>query len=238
VNSVKLKRSAVVIRQKNIPEEQFLEFRRALSALKNGDLWQSLATVQYYQALRISEAAGLYWEDVHFDLDSPHNSRISIVRSVFWPHKKGLESYVRIGFKNAESNGGIKEQPMFPETFQALHSLHFENAKGLVFKLQGTHLDYRAIQHTYDRGFKMAGLPYTATHIMRHGGCRRVLNQERGDLGVAQQLLGNSSLKTTLVYAKRDASALTGVVQRHWERKSSKTGGKWWLEKRPTTEAL
>jgi len=55
---------------------------------------------------------------------------------------------------------------------------------------------------------------------MRHGGCQRVYNQEGGDLAVAQQLLGNSDLKSTLVYAKRNASALTEVAQRHWSKKS------------------
>ena len=55
---------------------------------------------------------------------------------------------------------------------------------------------------------------------MRHGGCRRVYNQEGGDLAVAQQLLGNSDLKSTLVYAKRDASALTQVAQKHWDKKN------------------
>ena len=130
---------------------------------------------------------------------------------------------MRIGFKNAEANGGVKEQPMFPETFDALMKLHHEGAKGLVFGTKGSHLEYRDIKRTFNRAFRMAGLPYNGTHIMRHGGCRRVLNQERGDLGVAQQLLGNSSLKTTLFYAKRDASALTDVAQKHWDRRSTPT---------------
>lgn len=53
---------------------------------------------------------------------------------------------------------------------------------------------------------------------MRHGGCRRIYN-ENEDLSLAQQLLGNSDLKTTLLYAKRQASALTQVSEKHWEKK-------------------
>jgi hypothetical protein len=55
---------------------------------------------------------------------------------------------------------------------------------------------------------------------MRHGGCRRVFN-EVAELSIAQQLLGNSDMKTTLVYAKRHAGALTKVVHGYWDRKAA-----------------
>lgn len=106
---------------------------------------------------------------------------------------------------------------MFPETFEILSKLHHPGVKELIFPADGTHLEYRTIQSAYDRTFRKAGLPYSGTHVMRHGGCRRVYNQE-GDLAVAQQLLGNSDLKTTLVYAKRSASALTEVAKRYWKK--------------------
>lgn len=231
--AIQLKGRAIPSMNKNLPEEKFLKFREQLRGLKNGQMWAALATAQYYQALRISEAAGLYWEDAQFDFDALQNSRLIIVRSVYWPHKKGQPSFVRIGFKNAEANGGVKELPMFPETFRALMSRYEEGARGLVFHINGEHLDYKLFQYTYNRAFRLAGLPYTSTHIMRHGGCRRLLNREHGDLGVAQQLLGNSSLKTTLVYAKRDAGALTAVVQKDWENelKNGDIGCKWLREK-------
>ena len=54
----------------------------------------------------------------------------------------------------------------------------------------------------------------------RHGGCRRVFN-EVAELSIAQQLLGNSDMKTTLVYAKRHAGALTKVVHGYWDRKAA-----------------
>jgi site-specific recombinase XerD len=85
---------------------------------------------------------------------------------------------------------------------------------------EGEPLKYRAIQAHYDRAFERAKLPYRGTHVMRHGGCRRVFN-EVAELPIAQQLLGNSDLKTTLVYAKRHASALTKVAHKYWERKPS-----------------
>jgi hypothetical protein len=44
---------------------------------------------------------------------------------------------------------------------------------------------------------------------------------EVAELPIAQQLLGNSDLKTTLVYAKRHAGALTKVVHGYWEKKTA-----------------
>ena len=51
---------------------------------------------------------------------------------------------------------------------------------------------------------------------MRHGGCRKVYNLT-GDLAVAKQILGNSSLKSVAVYAVRDTSALDEVAQKSWK---------------------
>jgi len=214
--AVRLNRSRV--KSKDLREEEFFLFREQLRPLGvTGELLAVLATVQYYQALRISEAAALHWEDVELDFASPSRSRVRVTRMVVWPRKKEIPSFIQHGFKNAKSNGGMKEQPMFPETFEALSALYEPGAKGLIFQAEGSHLEYGTIQRTYDRSFQKASLPYSGTHVMRHGGCRRVYN-EQGDLAVAQQLLGNSDLKSILVYAKRNASALTEVAQRHWEK--------------------
>ena len=71
---------------------------------------------------------------------------------------------------------------------------------------------------------KLAGLPYRGMHIMRHGGCRNIYNRT-GDFSVAQQHLGNKSYKTTLVYAQREAKALTKVAQEMWN--SHERGRNW-----------
>lgn len=103
-------------------------------------------------------------------------------------------------------------------SFAALAQWYRPGRTGLVFAIQGEPIPYRTIQGRYDGAFKRAGLPFRSTHVMRHGGCRRVFN-EVGELPVVQQLLGNVDLKTTLVYAKRQASALTEVAHRQWDRK-------------------
>ncbi len=55
---------------------------------------------------------------------------------------------------------------------------------------------------------------------MRHGGTRNVYNEvpdlELPDLELAKQLLGNSTLHATTVYAKRRATALTEFAEKQW----------------------
>jgi site-specific recombinase XerD len=55
---------------------------------------------------------------------------------------------------------------------------------------------------------------------MRHGGCSRLFDQEKGDLGLAKQLLGNASFRSVEVYAHRSKTALTEVTTKHWAKRS------------------
>jgi integrase len=206
---------------KDFTVEEFFRFRESLKRGISGEFFANLATVQYFQALRISEAAAIHKDDVQ--LNKKHSqSRLMIQRSICWPRKKGLPSYVQVGFKNSDSfDDGVKEQPVFPESYDALQSMIQQsesNASGLLFELDGKHLEYRQIQHAYDLAFRRAKLSYTGTHVLRHGGCRNLYN-ESGDLSVAQQLLGDKSEQATKVYAQRKASALTEVAQEHWQEK-------------------
>ncbi|NDC26039.1 MAG: hypothetical protein EBZ49_18170, partial [Proteobacteria bacterium] len=123
--------------QKDLSEQEFCRFKEELIKLKHGKMLAALATVQFYQALRISEAAGIFWEDIQFDWTEPQKSRIRIVRSVRYPHTGGINPEVRWGFKNAASNNGVKEQPMFPESHDALMSMFEESKTGLVFEIGG-----------------------------------------------------------------------------------------------------
>ncbi len=210
---------------KDLSVEEFYSFREELLKQKRGALFATLATVQYFQALRISEAAALYREDIKLNAEDPSKSRLHVKRAVVWLRQKGLKSFVQDGFKNAEANEGIKEQPLFPESYETLRSYfdqtQNEARQGLVFATNDTH---RTIQYAYDHAFEEAGLPYRGTHIMRHGGCRHLYNMVP-DTAVAQQLLGNTSLEATLVYAKRHKSALTQVSQALWDQKDKERSG-------------
>ena len=202
--------------KKDIRYPDFQKFLSELKKQRHGDVLSVMATVQYFQALRISEAAAIHWEDLHLDPVVPHASRLLVTRSVIWLRSKGLGSFIRVGFKNSEANDGCKEQPLFPETYFALRSLTSRRKMtGLLFETAGQHFEYRQIEYAYNKAFAQAGLPYRGTHIMRHGGTRLVYNATK-DLEVAKQILGNRDLQTVQVYAQRDATALTQFAQERW----------------------
>ena len=211
------------IKPKDLSLAEFFRFRAELEKGKYGKVLAPLTTLQFFEALRISEGAGVYWEDVRLEFSDPKESRIFIVRSVEFSRKKGMETKVTPGFKNSKALGGTKELPMFPETFEALKKIYYIGAKGLIFHDDhGQVFSYSFIRNAYDRAFKKAGLPYTATHVMRHGGTRDNLNSTGGDFTIAGQLLGNSDMETIQTYAKRHKGALTKVSHEQWKRHDEK----------------
>lgn len=224
--AIQLKKDYIV-RPKDFTEEEFLRFREKLLPLKRGNILFNLATVQYYQALRISEAAAIHWEDIRLDFNNPVSSRIKISKSIFWGRTKANnQPKVMNGFKNSRSNQGTKEQPLMPATFEILKSMHQINLHGMAFTdVGGEILCYKNIKAAYNRAFKLAGLPYTATHVLRHGMTRKVYN-DTGDLAIAGQLLGNSTQDSIQVYAKRSTNALNEYTQKQWD-KHNELGRNW-----------
>lgn len=203
---------------KDLPEDEFLLFREQLAKQKHGTILAPMASVQYYQALRISEAAGLFYEDVKLNLRSPEESSIRVCRHVVYPRVGKARPEISEGFKNAAGGDkSVKELYLYPQAYEALKQAYKPEFKGLIFKPDAFGpFTYRQIQKAYDTAFILADLPYRGTHVLRHGGCRRVYNATGGDLALAQQLLGNSDLESTLVYAQRDKGALKKHVKATW----------------------
>lgn len=219
-----LKLKDVDLKRKDLNEAEFLSFRRELEKLKHGRIFSLLATVQYYQALRISEAAALHWEDIQINDISAHESRLVVSKSLKWLRVAGAEPILEFNFKNSKGKAGPKEQPLFHETYAALIAGRPDIAKGPMFRVGGEFLSYRQIQHVYDCAFLNAGLPFTGTHIMRHGGCRRVFNSS-GELALAQQVLGNKDMRSVLVYAQRHTNALNEYAKAEWQERDLATNG-------------
>lgn len=198
---------------KDLTEADFLRFRSQLEA-DYGVMIGTLATVQFYQAGRISEPAALRWEDVHFDWREPRRSRLTFSQHVVYARSKDVEDFIEPGLKNSEDG---KEHPMLPEVFQALTRLWKPGIRGLVFADDaGEFLDYRYVQYRYNRAFEKVGLPYSSTHVMRHGGTRKTFDETGGDEGIAAQQLGNAAVVKT--YAKRSVHAFTRYANSQWDR--------------------
>jgi integrase len=198
---------------KDLTTEEFERFVTELRKLRFGAVLAPLATVQYFQALRISEAAAIRWEDVKLVREAPSRSRLLIRGKIVYTRSRGERPYWQEGFKNSEDFGPVKEQPLFPRAFDALSGM--SGGEGLVFQLDGQPLEYRTIQHYYDRAFRAAKLPYRGTHVLRHGWTREVHNLFP-DMEIAKQLLGDKSDQAARVYAVRRAQALTAVAEQFW----------------------
>lgn len=217
-------KKVVPIKSKNLTKDQFDNFMANLAQLKYGKIYLHLAVVHFFHALRISEVTAIYWEDLHLDDHDPEKSFLRIQRSHKWIAKQG--TIIDLGFKNSKAHD-LKEKilPLFPETYRRLKKLRAEAIKnniplkGLIFHQgNGQPFTYRMIQHAYDMAFKKAGLQYTGTHILRHGGCRHLYRKTRS-LETAQQLLGNVNIRNTIIYTEVKGEALSEAILKEWTGK-------------------
>lgn len=203
-------------RPKDLSEADFFAFRQRLEA-DFGLPVAVLATLQYYDALRISEAVPLRWSNVRFDWTSPRRSRLIFDEHVVFARSKAVRDFVEPGLKNRDDG---KEHPMLPEVFTMLRRLWKPGAKGLVFAPPRGDQDffsYRQVQYRYNKTFERLGLAYSSTHIMRHGGTRKTFDETGGDYGIAGQQLGNSDRKSIETYAQRSVHAFTSYAARQWD---------------------
>jgi integrase len=210
-------------KHRDLTEGEFKLFLSELAKGPQGEMFSCVATVQFYQALRISEVAALHFEDLNLNWKTPEDSTLRICRHFVYLRSKGSKPVLMAGFKNASGGlNSVREQPVFQQSFEALKGV-FRIGTGLIFcSSKGLPLTYRQIQSAYDDAFRRAGLPYSGTHVLRHGGCRRVYNATK-DLAVAQMLLGNADMNSTLVYAKRDKSAVHDFAKLSWVHERAET---------------
>ncbi|MEY3904033.1 MAG: hypothetical protein RL189_3339, partial [Pseudomonadota bacterium] len=102
--AVKVARDSANKASQDITPAEFERFRDQLSRALHGSLLASMATVQFYQALRISEVAALRWEDVTLDWQEPQKSRLTIRQHVVYLRRKESPDFIEQGFKNASSD--------------------------------------------------------------------------------------------------------------------------------------
>lgn len=180
---------------KELKESEFLKFSNKL-ALLYGQEAEMLAILQYYEALRISEAVAIHYNDIHLNYDNPYLSYITINKSVVFTHSSTKKSYLQEGFKN----GMLKTLPLMPEVFIYLRN-RLEKYKDQFLFIENGIPEFSKIQRMYNRAFQLSDLPYSSTHILRHGGCSRIFNFSGGNVLIASQLLGNSTKETLKTYA-------------------------------------
>lgn len=202
---------------RKMTEEEFLQFRDRIGKGAYGENMFHLVTLQFYQALRVSEVCALGWEDVHFAAN-PAESYIEISKHIQWKRVKGAKPELENGFKNSEALGGSKILFLHPESYRSLQALQNQRA-GLIFHDSGQPYTYRQLQYQYNEALTTLGLPFKSTHILRHGGSTHYMNLFP-DYALNQMLLGNTTLDSTKVYAQRNGAALKEMNAKIWNTES------------------
>lgn len=193
-------------KKKPMNPEQFELWTKALRNQRHGLMKEALARTQRSGALRVSEVAAIYWDDIDWK-----NHSVTIHRSVEWPRTRGIKASIKEGFKNGEE----KIIPLSPDAQKVLEELKAVKNCKTVFNLNGELLEYRFIIHAYDSAAKALNLDFSGTHVMRRTGASWILNQT-GDIDLAKQLLGNSTWSSVTPYAQRESKAIKDFNNKLW----------------------
>lgn len=180
-----------------------------LAVLKaHNQIFYTLAVVQVFQALRVSEVCAMKWSH----LDSI-DGRYQISEHVIWPRVGGRPPQLVQGTKTSREPYLI---PLWKEVQAALEALS-KSESDLIFNENGQLLTYRKVQHAYDRAFEIAGLPHRGTHVCRHTGSTVFLHRTQ-DLLALQQLGNWKDQHMPQHYAKVVSSRLE-TAMRETERR-------------------
>lgn len=188
---------------KDLTVTEFGNFVQALRELygNSGDeVFYYLALMQYAIYGRIQDAAALSCESFNFK-----SGKIVISQKAVWPRGGGHEDFIEDGLKR----GSQKVIPMSAMAARVYREWTMKSGlrEGLLFTYEGKMLTYRGIQHRYDRALKRAGLPFTATHIIRHAALTEFYDTCQ-DILTTALMAGHSDLKSTQKYTKaRDQKA-------------------------------
>lgn len=182
-------------KRKHMSDEEIDAFLNALA--EDSKMYYALAFTQLYQVMRVSETAAM----TRVNLDSKSKTYM-LDSHVIWPRhqEEGLEPRIELGTKNIAA-GDVHTMHLFNEVAMILESLPKHPGVDLLFHDNGKILTYRQIQYRYDKAFKKANLPFSATHVLRHSGSTSFYNAT-GDLLALQQMGAWSNSRMPQHYAK------------------------------------
>ncbi len=194
------------------------QFKGVIAAIRadvmgtNHEVIFYVAMMQYLIYGRVQDAAALQYESFDFG-----TNKIRITKKVQWIRAKGYEDRIVDGSK---TNGG-KEIEMSALAGQLFREWVLKSGvrSGLLFRLEGRIIPYRAIEYRYTKALRKLGLPFRATHILRHASLTEYY-QGCKDLLATAKVAGHDDLRSTEKYAKvRDESLVKN--QRNMDDKLS-----------------
>jgi integrase len=193
---LKVREKMKVVKDLTINEfQKFMGTLREVCAEFDCEVIYFLAMMQYALYCRIQEVAAIHVED--FDLD---RNRVTIKRKVQWLRARGHVDQIVDGSK---ANGG-KELPSIPElAIKVLREWMMKSGtrSGLLFQIDGQLITYRQIEYRYTQALRRAGLPFSATHILRHASLTEHYDACK-DVMATKEMAGHSDLRSTMKYVK------------------------------------
>lgn len=177
------------IKKKAIELEDALKFFMYLKPL-----YRDLAMIQFFTASRIGEVAGLQWNRIDFD-----RREMTIMETCCWD----MSSKMYIGLNPYPKNKEPRPVYITDELKEILERRKSQRVDGnnFVFHVENKPLNYGTIQVNYRGAQRKAKLPYTGTHILRHG-MATLARKVGGGLDAVIAMTGHKDIKLADHYSK------------------------------------
>jgi len=173
-------------------------------------LYRDLAQMQFYTAGRIGEVSGIQWKNV-----DKKNRRLLIKETCIWD----MTNKTFIELKQFPKNREPRAVFITDEIMEVLKRREAFRIPGndYVFHVEGNPLNYCTIQINYRGAQRKSGIPYTGTHILRHG-MAKLARQIGGGLDAVLAMTGHKDLKLADHYSKSnedDQKHFSEMIMRH-----------------------
>lgn len=179
-------------KDKKIKPDETLLFLSKLT-----QLYSDLATVQYYCAGRIGEIAGIQIPNINLD-----KKILTIKDTCIWCNTN--KTYIEL--KPFPKNKELREIHIHDELLKVIERRLKMKIEGnnFLFHVNGHPLNYGTIQVNYRSALRKAGLPYTGTHILRHG-MATLARKLGGGLDSVMAITGHKTAKLANHYSNMDS---------------------------------
>ena len=136
------------------------------------------------------------WDNVDFK-----NGVYRVTNHVIYPRIKGEKPYLADSPSKNEGDGGFFLSYLRGRSLDVLKKLKEEATCNLIFHKNRAFYTLHQISWAYEKAFKIAGLPYSGTHVCRHTGATNFL-EETGDPLALQQHGNWSKLEQAMHYGQ------------------------------------
>lgn len=159
-------------------------------------LYRDLAMTQFLCAGRIGEIAGMQWNRIDFE-----NSQIVIMETCQWDQINKTFRALNPHPKNKEARPVHMTKELREILLRRLQAR--KPGCNFVFHVEGEPLNYGTIQLNYREAQRKAKIPYSGTHILRHG-MATLARKIGGGLDAVIAMTGHKDFKLADHYSKLD----------------------------------